>query len=92
MKFELPRRHRKSFEQITKNKIDHNYNKIESIEAFDNIKKSYIKSPVTFGSKGGRKESLLELCIIVGNQIANEYKDCDVVINKGIPEIIKVKS
>lgn len=92
MKFELPRRHRKSFEQITKNKIDYNFNKVESIEVLDLIKQQYLKSPVTFGSANGKKESLLELCIIVSNQIASEYKDCSVVFSKGIPEIKKVKS
>jgi hypothetical protein len=90
--FSGPVRSENGFEQITKNKIDHNFNKIESIEVLDLIKKQYVKSPITFGSANGKKESLLELCIIVSNQIAHEYKDCSVVFNKGIPEIKKVKS
>ena len=40
MKFELPRRHRKSYEAIAKRKIDENLNKEESLEIFDKIKKS----------------------------------------------------
>ena len=39
MKFELPRRHRKSYEAIAKRKIDENLNKEESLEIFDKIKK-----------------------------------------------------
>ena len=37
------------------------------------------------------KESQLELLIIVANQIVSEYKDFEIILNKGIPEIIKVK-
>ena len=59
---------------------------------FEIIKKEYKNSPPTFGSSSGKKESLLELLIITGNQIANEYKDCDVVMTQGIPEIKKVRT
>ena len=38
MKFELPRRHRKSFEAIAKKKIVENLNKEESLEVFEKIK------------------------------------------------------
>ena len=92
MQFELPRRHRKSFEVTTKKKLSEKFNKSQSIEMFQIIKKEYKNSPPTFGSSSGKRESLLELLIITGNQIANEYKDCDVVINQGIPEIKKVKT
>ena len=36
-------------------------------------------------------EALLELLIITASQIAEEYKDCDVVLNQGVPEIKKVR-
>ena len=92
MQFELPRRHRKSFEVTTRKKLSEKFNKSESIELFEVIKKEYKNSPPTFGSSSGKKESLLELLIITGNQIANEYKDCDVVMTQGIPEIKKVRT
>ena len=92
MQFELPRRHRKSFEVTTRKKLSVKFNKSESIELFEVIKKEYKNSPPTFGSSSGKKESLLELLIITGNQIANEYKDCDVVMTQGIPEIKKVRT
>ena len=92
MQFELPRRHRKSFEVTTRKKLSEKFNKSESIELFEVIKKEYKNSPPTFGSSSGKREALLELLIITGNQIANEYKDCDVVMNQGIPEIKKVKT
>ena len=92
MQFELPRRHRKSFEVTTRKKLSEKFNKSESIELFEGIKKEYKNSPPTFGSSSGKKESLLELLIITGNQIANEYKDCDVVMTQGIPEIKKVRT
>ena len=92
MQFVLPRRHRKSFEVTTRKKLSEKFNKSESIELFEVIKKEYKNSPPTFGSSSGKKESLLELLIITGNQIANEYKDCDVVMTQGIPEIKKVRT
>lgn len=92
MQFELPRRHRKSFEVTTRKKLSEKFNKSESIKVFEVIKKEYKNSPPTFGSSSGKKESLLELLIITGNQIANEYKDCDVVMTQGIPEIKKVRT
>ena len=92
MQFELPRRHRKSFEVTTRKKLSEKFNKSELIELFVVIKKEYKNSPPTFGSSSGKKESLLELLIITGNQIANEYKDCDVVMTQGIPEIKKVRT
>ena len=92
MQFELPRRHRISFEVTTRKKLSEKFNKSESIELFEVIKKEYKNSPPTFGSSSGKKESLLELLIITGNQIANEYKDCDVVMTQGIPEIKKVRT
>jgi hypothetical protein len=91
MQFELPRRHRKSFEVTTRKKLSEKFNKSESLDVFEVIKKEYKNSPPTFGSSSGKKESLLELLIITGNQIAKEYKDCDEVMTQGIPEIKKVK-
>ena len=92
MQFELPRRHRKSFEVTTRKKLSEKFNKSESIGLFEGSKKEYKNSPPTCGSSSGKKESLLELLIITGNQIANEYKDCDVVMTQGIPEIKKVRT
>ena len=92
MKFELPRRHRRNFEVSTKKKLSDNFNKKESLEIFEIIKKEYENSPNTFGSSIGKKESQLELLIIVANQIISEYKDFEIILNKGIPEIIKVKT
>ena len=92
MQFQLPRRQRKSFEVSTNKKLNTKFNKTESLEIFETIKKEYNSSPVTFGSSSGKKEALLELLIITASQIAEEYKDCDVVLNQGVPEIKKVRS
>ena len=92
MQFELPRRHRKSFEVTTRKKLSDKFNKSESIELFEVIKKEYQNSSPTFGSSSGKKESLLELLIITGNQISNEYKDGDVVMTQGVPEINRVRT
>ena len=92
MKFELPRRHRRNFEVSTKKKLSDNFNKKESLEIFEIIKKEYENSPNTFGSSIGKKESQLELLIIVSNQIISEYKDFEIILNKGVPEIVKVKT
>ena len=43
-------------------------------------------------SSSVKKESVMELLVIVGNQIAGEYKDCEVSIKQGVPEINKIKS
>jgi hypothetical protein len=91
MKFSLPRRHRKSFEVITKKKLDDNINKSEAIQICADIKKEFDNSPQTFGSLDGKKDSLLELLIILSNQISEEYKDCEVSFKQGVPEIIKIK-
>ena len=92
MKFELPRRHRRNFEVSTKKKLSDNFNKKDSLEIFEIIKKEYENSPNTFGSSIGKKESQLELLIIVSNQIISEYKDFEITLNKGVPEIVKVKT
>tara|TARA_Y100000768_G_C23919005_1_gene653871 strand:- start:1000 stop:1281 length:282 start_codon:yes stop_codon:yes gene_type:complete len=91
MKFALPRRHRKNFEVSTQRNLSDNFNKNESLEAFQTIKKEYENSPETFGSSSGKKESQLELLIIVANQIISEYKGFEITLNKGIPEIIEIK-
>ena len=41
MQFELPRRHRKSFEVSTKKKLNTKFNKSESLEIFETIKNEY---------------------------------------------------
>ena len=92
MKFQLPRRHRKSYEAIAKKKLDENLNKEESLEIFDKIKKEYDNSPRSFGSNSGKKEMNLEMLIVVGNQISNEYKDLQIDLKQGIPEINKNRS
>lgn len=89
MKFELPRRHRKSYEAVTKRKIDDKLNKEESLEIFDKIKKEYNNSPRSFGSNSGKKEMNLEMLIVIGNQISNEYKDLQIELRQGVPEISK---
>ncbi len=89
MKFELPRRHRKSYEAVTKRKIDEKLNKEESLEIFDKIKKEYNNSPRSFGSNSGKKEMNLEMLIVIGNQISNEYKDLQIELKQGVPEISK---
>ena len=91
MKSSLPRRHRKSFEVITKKKLDDNRNKSEAIQICAEIKKTFDNTPQTFGSSDGKKDSLLELLIILTNQISEEYKDCEVSFKQGVPEIIKIK-
>ncbi len=55
MQFELPRRHRKSFEVTTRKKLSEKFNKSESLEVFEVIKKEYKNSPPTFGSSSGKK-------------------------------------
>ena len=92
MKFQLPRRHRKSYEAIAKKKIDENLNKEESLEIFDKIKKEYNNSPRSFGSNTGKKEMNLEMLIVIGNQISNEYQDLQMDLKQGIPELNKGKS
>ena len=59
---------------------------------FNKIRKEYENSPNTFGSSSGKKEAVLELLVIVGNQIGEEYKDCEVSFKQGVPEINKIKS
>ena len=39
MKFNLPRRQRKSFESVSGNSLDSNLNKKEALEIFENVKK-----------------------------------------------------
>ena len=92
MNFKLPRRHRKNFEIISNKKIDENFNENESKEIFEQIKNEYKKAPNSFGSNEGRKESYLELLLIISDQISKEYKSIDVKLTKGIPELIKTKS
>ena len=92
MKFNLPRRQRKSFESITKKMISDNFNKTESTELFNNVRKQYTDAPPTFGANQGKKEATLELLIIIGNQIAEEYKDLEVEMVLGVPELSKTKA
>jgi hypothetical protein len=92
MNFKLPRRHRKNFEIISNKKIDENFNENESKKIFEQIKNEYEKAPNSFGSNEGRKESYLELLLIISDQISKEYKSIDVKLTKGIPELIKTKS
>ena len=56
MKFNLPRRQRKSFESVSGKSLDSNLNKKEALEIFENVKKSYSSAPNSFGSKTGKKE------------------------------------
>ena len=72
--------------------LEHLADPASQLEVFNKIKKEYENSPNTFGSSSGKKESVMELLVIVGNQIAGEYKDCEVTIKQGVPEINKIKS
>ena len=91
MKFNLPRRQRKSFESVSGKSLDSNLNKKEALEIFENVKKNYSSAPNSFGSQTGKKEEVLEMLLIISDQIASEYKDCEVALKQGVPEIIKVK-
>ena len=91
MKFNLPRRQRKSFESVSGKSLDSNLNKKEALEIFENVKKSYSLAPNSFGSQTGKKEEVLEMLLIISDQIAKEYKDCEVALKQGVPEITKVK-
>ena len=90
MQFDLPRRQRKSYEVITKTALSDKLNKEQAIEVFNNIKKEYENSPNTFGSSSGKKESVMELLVIVGNQIASEYKIVKFQLNKVFQKLIKL--
>ena len=91
MKFKLPRRQRKSFEPIVGESTENNFNKIQSFEIFENVKKEFMKSPKTFGSKSGKQDDILEMLLILSHQISLEYKDVSVVLKQGVPEIIRKK-
>ena len=91
MKFNLPRRQRKSFESIIGASSKNNFNKTQSLEIFENVKKELLKSPKTFGSNTGKQDDILEMLVILSHQISMEYKDLNVVLRQGIPEIIKEK-
>ena len=91
MKFNLPRRQRKSFESIIGASSNNNFNKTKSIEVFENVKKEFMKSTKNFGSNTGKQDDILEMLVILSHQIAMEYKDLNVVLKQGIPEIIKEK-
>jgi len=66
--------------------------KTESTELFSNVRKQYTDAPRTFGANEGKKEATLELLIIIGNQIAEEYKDLQIEMVLGIPELSKKKA
>ena len=53
------------------------------------IRDRYNNSPRSFGSNTGKKEMNLEMLIVIGNQISNEYKDLQIDLKQGIPEINK---
>ena len=81
----------------SKNKFDDLFvskskHKTESTELFSNVKKQYTEAPRTFGANQGKKEATLELLIIIGNQIAEEYKDLEVEMVLGVPELSKSKA
>ena len=66
MKFNLPRRQRKSFELVSGKSLDSNLNKKEALEIFENVKKSYSSAPNSFGSKKSAKPNL-----VIGSNSAN---------------------
>ena len=86
MKFALPRRHRKSFEVITKKKLDDNINKSEAIQICTEIKKAYDNTPQTFGSSNADTVNNLEDMFHVKQEKFlinnNEYRYIDVITVK----------
>ena len=48
MKFNLPRRQRKSFESVSGKSLDSNLNKKEALEIFENVKKKLFLSSKFF--------------------------------------------
>ena len=56
------------------------------------LEKQYTDAPRTFGANEGKKEATLELLIIIGNQIAEEYKDLEISMVLGVPELQKSKA
>ena len=91
MKFNLPRRQRKSFESIIGASFKNNFNKTQSLKIFESVKEEFMKSPKTFGSNTGKQDDILEMLVILSHQISMEYKDLNVVLKQGVPEIIKEK-
>ena len=67
MKFNLPRRQRKSFESIIGASSNNNFNKTQSLEIFENVKKEFMKSPKTFGSNTGKQDDILEIRSLLFN-------------------------
>ncbi len=85
MKFTIPRRHRKVFNNISKKKLDENFTKEDARELLSYIIDEYNKSPASYGTNKGEKESSLELAMIVANQVSDAYKDIKVELERGIP-------
>ena len=85
MKFTIPRRHRKVFNNISNKKLDENFTKEDARELLSNIIDEYYKSPASYGTNKGQKESSLELAMIVANQVSDAYKDIKVELERGIP-------
>jgi len=87
MKFIIPRRHRKAFDNYSEKKLDQNFTKEDARNLLDNIIEAYNKSPESYGTNTGKKEASLELSMIVANQISTEYKDIEVELERGIPKL-----
>jgi len=87
MKFIIPRRHRKAFDNYSEKKLDQNFSKEDARNLLDNIIEAYNKSPESYGTNTGEKEASLELSMIVANQISTEYKDIEVELERGIPKL-----
>tara|TARA_B110000014_G_C20104264_1_gene580355 strand:- start:590 stop:862 length:273 start_codon:yes stop_codon:yes gene_type:complete len=85
MKFTIPRRHRKVFSNISKKKLDENFTKDDAHELLSNIIEEYNKSPASYGTNRGQKESSLELAMIIANQVSAAYKDTKVELERGVP-------
>ena len=85
MKFTIPRRHRKVFNNISEKKLDENFTKKDAHKLLSNIIDEYNKSPASYGTNTGQKESSLELAMIVANQVSAAYKDTKVELKRGIP-------
>ena len=71
--------------RYSKKKLDENFTKEDAYELLSNIIEEYNKSPASYGTNRGQKESSLELAMIIANQVSAAYKDTKVELERGIP-------
>lgn len=90
MKFAIPRRHRKTFSNISEKQLDDNFTKEDAQTLLKNIIEEHNKSPESYGTNKGKKESSLELAMIIANQVSDEYRNIKVELERGIP-VLKIE-